>query len=79
MSCARPRQYLCGFACLGQGAAALCHMQGFYPVTEGLRFLPGDSLKVTCDFDSSAREDATPAGSGSKVHPLGGTGSVADC
>ena len=29
--------------------------QGFYPVTEGVRFLPGDQLTVTCEFDSMSR------------------------
>ena len=41
--------------------------QGFYPVTEGVRFLPGDQLKVTCEFDSTSRDRPTYAGSTSKV------------
>lgn len=40
---------------------------------QGLRFLPGDPLTVTCDFNSSERDQPTPAGSGSKVRvTLGG-------
>jgi hypothetical protein len=38
---------------------------------QGLRFLPGDPLTVTCDFDSSERDQPTPAGSGSKVRVIG--------
>jgi len=38
---------------------------------QGLRFLPGDPLTVTCDFNSSEREEATSAGSGSKVSSNG--------
>lgn len=34
---------------------------------QGLRFLPGDNLRVTCDFNSSDRDKETHAGSGSKV------------
>ena len=41
--------------------------QGFYPVTEGVRFLPGDQLTVTCEFDSMSRTRPTYAGSTSKV------------
>ena len=41
--------------------------QGFYPVTEGVRFLPGDQLTVTCEFDSMSRNRPTYAGSTSKV------------
>ena len=37
---------------------------------QGLRFLPGDSLRVTCEFDSTSREEVTHAGSTSKVPPL---------
>ena len=39
--------------------------------TQGLRFLPGDPLTVTCDFNSSERDQPTPAGSGSKVRVVG--------
>ena len=41
--------------------------QGFYPVTEGVSFLPGDQLTVTCEFDSTSRDRPTYAGSTSKV------------
>ena len=46
--------------------------QGFYPVTEGVRFLPGDQLTVTCEFDSTSRDRPTYAGSTSKVAGLHG-------
>ena len=42
--------------------------QGFYPVADGVRFLPGDQLTVTCEFDSTSRTKPTYAGSTSKVH-----------
>lgn len=43
--------------------------QGFYPVGKPTRFLPGDELKVTCEYDSMERTTPTNAGSTSKVCP----------
>ena len=55
-----------------------CEMQCSVPISQmtthraqGLRFLPGDPLTVTCDFNSSERGQPTPAGSGSAVRVFG--------
>ena len=43
--------------------------QGFYPVAtpNRTRFLPGDHLTVTCEYNSMSRDSPTHAGSTAEV------------